>query len=122
MKRLLFLIPVLLAGCGSLRECIDTPLFYHSIPAVTVNPAEPLGPPAPTVADLQAEIKADANSFLRIGLTTSELYQFFGPDPAQINVTVTATGRSEQWCFRVIPLYVYLQDGKVTAWQMLDSF
>ncbi len=63
--------------------------------------------------------KTDAERIIKrmvwIGMTGEQLRESWGP-PEDINTTVTASSKSEQWVYKRSQ-YVYITNGLVTSWQ-----
>lgn len=55
---------------------------------------------------------------LKIGMTANEVVAILG-EPDYRNRTVSGSGTFEQWVYGrfYLPLYVYIRNGKLTAWQ-----
>ena len=63
----------------------------------------------------EEEIKQATSGNISLGMSTSAVRLSLG-NPEKINNTTTKNGTDSQWVY-VDLMYVYFEDGKVTAWQ-----
>lgn len=134
---------VVAAGClvshgaqaEAFRCTVDGKIVYQQAPCeggakVNLSGAGEAAPDSPAaqqwrrdVAQMRRKDAVDgavSRRAIAIGMTGDEVVRSWGR-PHKINVTVTASGRSEQWIYRRgrigLNQYVYVDDGTVTSVQ-----
>ena len=99
----------------------DGKVSYQEAPCNAAQGAAELKVPvAPPANDLEARFNnAIAVGKIMVGMTASQVRRAWG-EPTKINVTLGATGRTEQWVYRGRNYrddYVYLDNGVVRSIQ-----
>jgi len=113
----------LTAPAWAINKCTapDGKVSYQEAPCISAQSAQELKvPTSPPANDQDARFNnAIAVGKIMVGMSAAQVRRAWG-EPTKINVTLGATGRSEQWVYRGRNYrddYVYLDNGVVRSVQ-----